>query len=555
MAARTAVAAQSLKGRRSSFLEELLAPTPKAYSYVRFSTPEQKEGDSQRRQVELAQKYADEHGLELDEELSLSDEGVSAYHSRNRRVGALRAFSRYVEDGIVKPGSYLLIESLDRLTRDEAEEAVETFLSIIRMGVVLVTLMDGKEYRKGISFIDLIYSLMMMMRGHEESATKAKRLRAVWAQKRSTAGEKPMTSMVPGWLKLNKDTIGTGAPGTFEVLEDRAAVVKRIFELALTGKGIHGIAKALNLDGVPTFGRGTAKSRAGIKDETGTGVKEKLWSRTYTRLILCNPAVIGTYIPHKLEHENGKRIRIPQEPIGGYYPAIVEKETWDRVQVLMNSRNAPLRGRHSTVGVVSNIFGGLAKCPLCGERMTKIRYGERSKYYLICTHAKTGGRCKYRTVRYDYVEAAFLKAIPWITAQVPAGDRGQDIDVRLERVEANISGAYDGIENLMEALQRAYSPILADKIRATQEEIDQLKEEREELLGRQVIAKGDFLEHNIDRLKKACSDPANIDKVQVNTLIRQLLDSIVVNYTTGVLELNWKHGAVSEIVYAWSKEE
>ena len=35
---------------------------PKAYSYLRFSTPEQQQGDSKRRQLDLARHYADAHG-------------------------------------------------------------------------------------------------------------------------------------------------------------------------------------------------------------------------------------------------------------------------------------------------------------------------------------------------------------------------------------------------------------------------------------------------------------------------------------------------------------
>jgi hypothetical protein len=42
----------------------------KAYSYQRFSTTEQKTGDSFRRQTALARAYASSHGLVLDEELT-----------------------------------------------------------------------------------------------------------------------------------------------------------------------------------------------------------------------------------------------------------------------------------------------------------------------------------------------------------------------------------------------------------------------------------------------------------------------------------------------------
>src|SRR5690242_5442124 len=103
----------------------------KAYSYLRFSTPEQMQGDSFRRQTALAQDYATRHGLEIDEELSLKDLGVSAFRGRNARAGALGAFLRAADDGIVPEGSYLLVESLDRVTRQDPWDALPLFQQII----------------------------------------------------------------------------------------------------------------------------------------------------------------------------------------------------------------------------------------------------------------------------------------------------------------------------------------------------------------------------------------------------------------------------------------
>jgi len=89
-----------------------------AYSYLRFSTPDQAAGDSRRRQMAMAEKYAAEHHLKLDLSLSFRDLGVSAYRGQNAREGALRAFLDAIEHNLVPPGSFLLIESLDRLSRD-----------------------------------------------------------------------------------------------------------------------------------------------------------------------------------------------------------------------------------------------------------------------------------------------------------------------------------------------------------------------------------------------------------------------------------------------------
>ena len=120
---------------------------PLAYSYVRFSTPEQARGESFRRQIELARAYAAKHGLHLDE--SFRDEGVSAFKGRHRdERAALGAFLSRVESGDVAKGSYLLVESLDRLSREEVVDALELFLGLTRNGIVIVTLADQRVYSR-----------------------------------------------------------------------------------------------------------------------------------------------------------------------------------------------------------------------------------------------------------------------------------------------------------------------------------------------------------------------------------------------------------------------
>src|SRR5262245_57368805 len=95
----------------------------KAYSYVRFSTPEQMRGDSFRRQTELARDYALKHKLELDDKLTFHDVGVSAYRGKNSETGRLADFQEAVRKGLVPRGAYLLVESLDRISRQAARRA------------------------------------------------------------------------------------------------------------------------------------------------------------------------------------------------------------------------------------------------------------------------------------------------------------------------------------------------------------------------------------------------------------------------------------------------
>jgi DNA invertase Pin-like site-specific DNA recombinase len=184
---------------------------PRAFSYRRFSTPEQAQGHSLQRQSDAAEAWCAAHNVELDRELKFEDLGVSAFRGRNVEVGALGAFIRAVEDGRVPQGSYLLVESLDRINRDQVLAAQALFSQIILAGVTLVTLTDIKVYSKdnvNANPIDLIVAILTMIRAHEESAMKGMRVRKAYDNKRKVAREqpdgKPFTRVLPGWLRVNQ---------------------------------------------------------------------------------------------------------------------------------------------------------------------------------------------------------------------------------------------------------------------------------------------------------------------------------------------------------------
>jgi DNA invertase Pin-like site-specific DNA recombinase len=94
-----------------------MAAKSRVYSYLRFSDPKQAAGSSADRQLEYAARWAAEHGMQLDSSLSLRDEGLSACHQRHVKQGASGVFLVAVDEGRIMPGSVLVVEGLDRLTR------------------------------------------------------------------------------------------------------------------------------------------------------------------------------------------------------------------------------------------------------------------------------------------------------------------------------------------------------------------------------------------------------------------------------------------------------
>ncbi len=389
-----------------------------AYSYLRFSTPEQAGGDSRRRQLDLARAYAARHGLVLDAGLSFRDLGMSAFHGRNVREGALRAFLDAVELGLVPRGSHLLVESLDRLSRDRVLLAQASFLRIIEAGITIVTLIDDRSYSAeslNRSPMDLIVSLVCMMRANEESATKSARVRAAWVRKRAELGTKPATGRCPGWLRLDKGT------GRFVEREREADVIRRIYAEAAAGLGQYAIARKLNAEAVPLFSSGNQRGKA--------------WGPKYIRSLLTAPAVRGTYIPCITSRdERGRLLLQPQAPVEGYYPAVVDAATIATVAHAQEARRRAFPGaraaadqssslgRLGRVAPVANLLAGLGRCPLCGSTM-QLQRGETGRTdwrYLTCRRGYVGAGCERRHVRYSGIEAVLSKGMEDVIRSCPA---------------------------------------------------------------------------------------------------------------------------------------
>jgi DNA invertase Pin-like site-specific DNA recombinase len=180
--------------------------------------PNNVKGDSVRRQLERSQKWCTENGYILDASLTMQDFGLSAYSGAHKAKGALGSFLKAIEAGAIQPGSILIVESLDRLSRQEITSAVGLFMSIIDADITIHTLMDGQTYSKdGINAhpVQIVMSIMVMMRSHDESRAKADRLSKAWQAKRDNLGKRKLTAIAPKWLKLNRESSSVRAnPGT-----------------------------------------------------------------------------------------------------------------------------------------------------------------------------------------------------------------------------------------------------------------------------------------------------------------------------------------------------
>jgi DNA invertase Pin-like site-specific DNA recombinase len=521
-------------GSSSASIERPEAPTaaerPRAYSYVRFSTPEQAKGASYERQIEMAQAYARERGLQL-AETTYRDLGVSAYRHKNAETGALRAFLNTVEHGDVPPGSYLLVESLDRVTRNSILDAQALFLLIINSGITLVTLSDRREYsRESVNAnpTELIVSIAIMMRGHEESATKSRRVSDAYDRKRKAAAQrtdtgKPFTRMLPAWLAYDEHS------QSYAAIRERATVIQAIFRMADEGLGQHAIAQRLNAQREPTFG-GRGNQR-----------KADAWHRTYIKKLLMNSAVVGTFTPHQRRRDaQGNRRRVPLDPVENYFPAIIERDLFERVA--SRAQTTAPRGRNATAEPKS-IFAGLLRCAHCGGTVTRMPKGDNN-VYLICSRANRRLGCKYQAVRYGDVEGALRTNARAIIEDAPRGQETEDIEAELVSLDWRVSELADKARELADELigERDHSvrdtlrAALRDKTRELEDARRRLRDlrDRRETLAKPSVAR------RLKAVEQALTqEPFSV--VEANKALKEAVSHIVLNPETAELTLHWRH--------------
>lgn len=534
----------SLDGRSVRVYRVSPKTAAKAYSYLRFSTPEQSKGDSLRRQTALADDYAERHGLKLDTELNLRDLGVSAYRGDNAAVGALGAFLKAVSDGLVPKGSVLLVEALDRVSRQSARKAVRILEDIVEGGVTVVTLNDGKSYTAAsLDGTDFLLAILLFMRGAEESATKAKRLKASWVGKRERAERREIiTVRVPAWIRAEGSAAKDQRNAKFFLIPERAKIVRRIFSSYLAGNGTHSIAASLNSEKTPTWSAGKGH-RAGTH-----------WHRTYIHKILRNPAAAGVFVPCIEDYaDSGKFRRVPQAPITNYYPAAIDAAVFERVQTLLTARKSTVR-RAS----ISSLLAGLARCPKCGATMTRVTKGSSDRAgvpKLVCAKAKAGAGCDYYGVPQAVVEAALVGAASTL-GDPPAPD--EDLADSIRGVAGSIAETEAYIEALADQIERKPSAALAKRLGARESQIEKMRADLKALEQRAADSSSTVVKHRAARLRDCLrrlqKHPNEV--AAANSALRECVESVTISYPTekipvGQLILRWRHGVTSSIIYTW----
>lgn len=493
---------------------------PKAYSYVRFSTPEQAKGDSRRRQYKAAIEYADKHDLELvkDSDFAFLDAGVSAYRGSNvsRVTSSLGRFYDYVKEGKIAPGSYLLVESLDRLSREQVTEALPRFLDLLNNGIIVVTFGDGTVYKKSSDPMQLVMSIFHMARAHSESSWKGGRVSEAWQQKQAMARSEgvPLGAACPQWLSFDGKA--------YRVIAERASVVKRVFELTIQGYGQRAIVKLFNTEGVPVFG--TEKRN-----------KSGLWGNSSIAKILTNRSVLGEYQP--TIWTEGQR-RISGEPIKSFYPAVIDDELYYAALDGRRSRNV---SKVTKTTSNFNVWTKIAVCAYCKSPMHLVNKGRppKGQKYLRCSKSEKGA-CTNRSVRLDVSELVFKEMLAKLNMASLIKDNAQLLRKRISELDGRLESARMKLLEVSGLLQSYPSRTLAETAANIEGEVSKMEVELDQckidLSSEYVTDKFDFFK-KLDLISYEGRYLANQQVQRLGVKVRIKHDDIRVQYSVMVGEL------------------
>lgn len=377
---------------------------PRAYSYIRFSTPEQEKGDSLRRQSNPIEEIAAKLNLPLDNTLKLTDRGLSAYKGDNLTKGAMGEFLKLVDKNKIAVGSCLIIENFDRLTRLNMPEAINLLTGLLLKGIDIYTVMDEKHFSKDTYEItDLITSAVILQQGNLESEKKSLRLKEAWENKRKTISDTLFTSKAPSWLKA----VGQNEGKRFIEIPEAVQVIREIFRMRLNGMGRDKIVRELNKRDV---WRPPGRRRKNADKQLIPS-----WRTSYIDKILRNNrAVLGEFQPHKFIVEaDGKRKRVPDGPVQlKHFPAIIDEETYNRVQSTFETYDGTRKHQGGRNGMVNNLFGNLAYCSECNFPIQYVNKGYTSKggQYIVCDKQRreVDGGCTNAKIKYSKFEENIL---------------------------------------------------------------------------------------------------------------------------------------------------
>lgn len=315
-----------------------------AACYIRVSTDDQLELSPESQLSEIS-KYAAEHGYYIPEEFIYKDEGISG-----RTTSKRPEFNRMITDAKSKPKPFdaVLLWKFSRFARNRTDAVVYKNLLRNQCGIEVISISENIGDDKGTSVIleamfeamDEYYSINL--------STEVKRSMKMKAEK----GE-PLVPAPFGYKNENKSYI---------IDEEKAQLVRMIFNMYEDGTGMKAIATHLN--------------SLGIRTKRGNPTDNR-----FVDYILRNPVYIGKIRWSEGRADNKSRYRHNESTLyDGNHEAIIEEAQFKHVQELIEEQKKRYGKYQRPEATNQAMLRGLVRCSNCNATLVLINKNRLPSY-------------------------------------------------------------------------------------------------------------------------------------------------------------------------------
>lgn len=339
-----------------------------------------------------------------------------------------------------------------------------------------------------------------------------------------------------------------------EIIPDQAEVVRKIYDLFLSGTPVRGIQEYLNANSVPNINGESKWARSAI-DSILTNEK-------YCGDVLLQKTYIDDCINKKVKKNTGQ---LPMYLVQNHHEGIISRETFDAAQAELarrsagkspSKKNAPTgRSRYSSKYALSDRL----YCGECGTRYQRCTWRNRdgSKRIVWRCVSRVDYGNKYchdsPTLDEEPLHRAILAAIN--SAVKDKDNIVYNLKSAMEKELAPVAGqqlSLSEIDSQLEQLNTEFSKVLveasesgdqaaySDRFRDIMQKQTALKAQRDEI--QRMLAESGKAAAHIEQCRQAAeSTPATITEWD-EALIRQVVESVTVE-TDGGIVVALKSGA------------
>lgn len=407
----------------------------------------------------------------------------------------------------------IVVADLDRLSRNTGHFGTIKEI-LINFGCVVVT--PSKVYDFSVQEDDLFSDIQSVLAKNEYQTIKKRLVRG----SRQSARD-------GNWLG-KKNPVGYNYNRTTKKLEptEDAPIIKRLFQEYVDGLSTNDIAFKFTQEGVTTS-------------------THMIWTPSGISRILNNPVYRGDSLYGKTKVVNGKRgVKTNKEDqilIEGTHTAIIDSDTWEKVQELKLSRNS----RPIALKIGKRKYSGLIKCALCGRthsfqksRGEKQRITSCQTRYYLDDSLENYTVCENKGVNLDTFEAIFIQRLARRVSQLeeyielikksePSQndsplDKIKSVEKQIKKNQQETKRVQQGFIMEIFTEEEAQSQI---KILKSQKE--SLEKELEKLNNISVSSNTDYIESTMNKLKKFLTGHDSLPEVEANSILRDYISSIV----------------------------